>query len=697
MAPRAHVVCFDASDGTEARAWATRVFPEIGETRATTLTRTKPAEATSGDGTYRWRGDHKRTSECGKMRDAVCAEVLRTSTTRVVVVCAKSGGTATTRATQAFAAFRSALPAGVDVGIALARGAAPTKASCLRANLLFNAVVARCPARRLYPSRRARSGDEDEEERASRTWHREHARAIAIIADRVEDDGDVLIARARERFVIDGDPIQRLTLSMAEQLADVSDAVRAFVQSRGLNVTLREGVTARLKASTPERWCSGGYSAHHYVAAAPQPHGVYYELELTDSGIAVGYVAMSALQSDETAAEAYPFSSPDIAFTTAQVDRLCVLPEYRGAGVKEALLRNACDGYHELGLPVRIKTAKESVVSSFEKCHLLAFERVKDPTARGVEKRRGAKKVVVLPKTDEDRWTVDGDDSRDYDSDWRKLQTVAARMGEKNPLAVFNAALNRSTPDTTPRATRQMLTAVEGVSVFDAYAERIVTTALRQKSYAAMYATLSDAMPFRGDICRRVIAALDSSDDETIAGAAEFLTELWRVGAATEEEFLSGIFREGSLDEFARVEIAFNALLRFGDALRDAEPARAYVAACTPDGRRDLSARGAAARLIFLAEEVHAFVETGHSGANRRHFGARSAASRADAHDAAREELKSLRIVYDDGGEETAAILRGERKGWVFWYVGSPVRSRALDGPRAFRFVADGRRRFVPV
>ena len=193
-------------------------------------------------------------------------------------------------------------------------------------------------------------------------------------------------------------------------------------------------------------------------------------------------------------------------------------------------------------------------------------------------------------------------------------------MGEKNPLAVFNAALNRSTPDTTPRATRQMLTAVEGVSVFDAYAERIVTTALRQKSYAAMYATLSDAMPFRDDICRRVIAALDSSDDETIAGAAEFLTELWRVGAATEEEFLSGIFREGSLDEFARVEIAFNALLRFGDALRDAEPARAYVAACTPDGRRDLSARGAAARLIFLAEEVHAFVETGHSGANRRHF-----------------------------------------------------------------------------
>ena len=134
MAPRAHVVCFGASDQAEARAWATRVSPEVGETTTTTLTRTKPAE-TSDDGTYRWRGDHKSARECRKMVEAVCAEVLRTSTTRVVVVCAKLGGTGTTRATQTFAAFRSALPKGVDVGIALARGAAPTKASCLRANL----------------------------------------------------------------------------------------------------------------------------------------------------------------------------------------------------------------------------------------------------------------------------------------------------------------------------------------------------------------------------------------------------------------------------------------------------------------------------------------------------------------------------------------------------------------------------------
>ena len=61
--------------------------------------------------------------------------------------------------------------------------------------------------------------------------------------------------------------------------------------------------------------------------------------------------------------------------------------------------------------------------------------------------------------------------------------------------------------------------------------------------------------------------------------------------------------------------------------------------------------------------------------------------------------MKSLVVSYDDGGEERAAILRGERKGWIFWYVGSPVTSRSLDtgAPRAYTFVAnDSRgRRFV--
>ena len=274
-------------------------------------------------------------------------------------------------------------------------------------------------------------------------------------------------------------------------------------------MTLREGVTARLKASTPERWCTGGYSAHHYVAAAPQPHGVYYELELTDSGVAVGYVAMSALQSDETAAEAYPFSSPDTAFTTAQVDRLCVLPEYRGAGVKEALLRDAVRRLSRIGITRPNQDGERNrrvrVLKSAASWRLSVS---KTRRQRGWRSDVGLKKVVVLPKTDEDRWTVDGDDSRDYDSDWRKLQAAASDgRAKSNPVAAFNAALNRSTPDTAPRATRQMLTAVEGVSVFDAYAERIVTTAVCQKSYAAMYATLSDAMPFRDDICRRVIAA----------------------------------------------------------------------------------------------------------------------------------------------------------------------------------------------
>ena len=77
------------------------------------------------------------------------------------------------------------------------------------------------------------------------------------------------------------------------------------------------------------------------------------------------------------------------------VYRLCVLPGHRGAGVKEALLRCA-DGYHAQGLPVRIKTAKQDVAESFNKCPLLAYEGFRDPRKAGVSKRRERKAVVVV-------------------------------------------------------------------------------------------------------------------------------------------------------------------------------------------------------------------------------------------------------------------------------------------------------------
>lgn len=196
-------------------------------------------------------------------------------------------------------------------------------------------------------------------------------------------------------------------------------------------------------------------------------------------------------------------------------------------------------------------------------------------------------------------------------------------------------------------------------------------------------------MLFWDDICCCVIVLFDLSDDEIIVGVVEFFIEFWRVGAATEEEFLFGIFCEGLFDEFVCVEIVFNVLLWFGDVLWDVEFVRVYVVACAFDGRRNLSARGAAVRLIFFVEEVYVFVESGYLVVNWCYFGVWFVILRVDVYDFVWEELKFLRIVYDDGGAETAAILCGECKGWVFWYVGLFVCLYVFDGLCVFCFVVE--------
>ena len=106
---------------------------------------------------------------------------------------------------------------------------------------------------------------------------------------------------------------------------------------------------------------SGGYCEHHYVPEPPGPHGVCYEVlllaEKEEKGI--GYIALSAYGMDGSSKTIFSDDGGGGGgesgggggggggggrmLTAAQVDRLCVLPGYRGVGVKEALLR-AADG-----------------------------------------------------------------------------------------------------------------------------------------------------------------------------------------------------------------------------------------------------------------------------------------------------------------------------------------------------------------
>jgi hypothetical protein len=122
-------------------------------------------------------------------------------------------------------------------------------------------------------------------------------------------------------------------------------------------------------------------------------------------------------------------AKPGGTLTGAQVDRLCVLPGARGRGVKERLLRCA-DGFHSVGLPVRVKTASRTAAESFVRCPLLAYDGFKDPTKAGVSKRRGTKTVVVVDGEDGGKIKNAGEDRYDprrYEDDWRERSPSVPR------------------------------------------------------------------------------------------------------------------------------------------------------------------------------------------------------------------------------------------------------------------------------
>lgn len=469
-----------------------------------------------------------------------------------------------------------------------------------------------------------------------------------------------------------------------------------------------------LVESTAERWTDGGYARLHYVASPPGPHGVYYELELADaSKERIGYVAFSALQSGDqvTASSQYPFSSPDSVFTTAQVDRLCVTPRHRRRGVKELLLRAPCDAFHSLGLPVRIKTAKESVVVSFTSCELLVFERVKDPSARGVAKSRGAKRSVVLPRLDNhhqtpmDRWKNDDDDDRDY-SNW----TTRAKDGESqstatatahgslpnrkksNPLSDFTAALNRASPDNLHRivATLKETLSSDGIDV-EMFSKKFIDVATPQTSYHATFAECCAGLPedFQSSARRRAFELLnESSTSQSLVDLGDFIVELWRKNVVSDDELVETFYAGFHAGEITneKLEVSLRAVLRFGRRVYDLIDASDFARAIGPGGREAMLERGVPRRVIFLAEETHEFIQRGFQsrrrggdGTLRTFGGAAPASTRDDAHKSVQREMKSLTVTYTDDAEEIAAAsARGERKGWVFWYKG-PITSRARD------------------
>ena len=197
-----------------------------------------------------------------------------------------------------------------------------------------------------------------------------------------------------------------VVLGVTEQLAELRSMVDAAVLQMESTV-LDNGLHAHLVPSTPERYVAGGYSALHYVPEPPSSHSAIYELFATTPSAApraadaptappepIGYISFLAYGVAD-AAHHFPSAVPNRTLHAVQVERLVVLPKYRGVGAKEALLM-ICPIWCAHGYPVRVKTGSKRVHESFMRCPLLAYEGHREAGTTFCGRRRPMKRYARI-------------------------------------------------------------------------------------------------------------------------------------------------------------------------------------------------------------------------------------------------------------------------------------------------------------
>jgi ribosomal protein S18 acetylase RimI-like enzyme len=193
-----------------------------------------------------------------------------------------------------------------------------------------------------------------------------------------------------------------VVLGVIDQLSVLKDAVDERVLRDGtptISLTLPSSggeVRAKLVRSDAARYVDGGYAALHYVPQPPAVHATCYELELHGAprqGERVGYIALQAY-GVEDGTKLFPTAVPWRMLHAAQVERLVVMPDWRGSGAKEALL-STCEAYSARGYAVRVKTGSERVANhTFMRCPLLAYEGHRPPGTTSCGVRRPMKRYA---------------------------------------------------------------------------------------------------------------------------------------------------------------------------------------------------------------------------------------------------------------------------------------------------------------
>ncbi len=238
--------------------------------------------------------------------------------------------------------------------------------------------------------------------------------------------------------------------------------------------------TAGLVRSSAERYDTGGYSAQHYIKEQPSLHAAAYELKLGDEEAGcVGYISILAYNLSDT--DCLPTAVGWRFLNAAQVERLVVLPAWRGSGAKEALLRT-CGIFHHLGYAVRLKTGASAAAQSIARCPLLVYESHRQPDAMacGVN-RKGRRKqkeyARVLPSTAMAREVAGGAATR---------EAVATPDAAGSPRRI-RALLNKMTGDNFERLLPQLVAAVCSEEALRELARLVAQRAVSEMLHSKLY------------------------------------------------------------------------------------------------------------------------------------------------------------------------------------------------------------------
>lgn len=662
---------------TEALAQAvgcSAAAPLVCLVSASTSASSAAAAAAVAGGTP-WRADLKKASHARALRDRLVGLAAGGGG---LVVCGEACGSAAVRVAQLWAA----LPVAPSRLVLLV---APPKPDELRAAARDRVVWAAGEAQ--FAARAVA---------AAADTAAAFAAGVAACCEATADggvevlDGGLVVATRqtaadRPAAAYDAPPVAR---SVAMQMDALRERIeRVVMERRDPALALSDGTLVSVERSTPARFAEAGFAAEHYVPEAPDAHDACFELRTADGGEPVAYIALGAYGTDGSVT--YPFASPHRMLVAAQVDRLVVLPAWRGRGAFQLLLR-VCDAYVQDGLPVRIKTAREEVHHVFARCALLAYEGYKAPGETRMGVKRPVKRYVSLG---------DAGPPAAPQPEPAPRACAGGCCDAETAMRQLNGALNKLTADNYERVTSGLVAQLGSADapLRRRVAETVVIKAARtpQRTYRRLYARALAALGVEGPAAREALSesfaaasaqaasaraswgtpeALERALDDAglhLRCAAGFLGELLAAGVVQTGDVLERLDTlmrapapDGPMAACDLLDIAGPALDR-----KDVERASAKLAALAADDAVPPAVRARCAELSARASKA----------SQRRENMPTVSDVRLDA-------ARELGVTLAAPGE----VRRGERAGWVHVYVGTEVvcpqtgrRYRYVGGPNS--------------